>query len=274
MIDFSNIKLVATDVDGTLANPQHQLSGEFYSLFQQLQELGILFVAASGRQYFNLIKTFERVKDDVIFVAENGGYVVQKDQELMVQPTDPDLVKRILKEAGSLPGTEVVLCGKKQAYIENDTPRFLEQVKMYYDKYELVESLEHVKDDDFLKIAICDFEGAERNSFQHFKQYRESMQVTVSGKIWLDIADKATNKGHAIEYLQSKFNIGPEETIAFGDYQNDIGMLGRAAFSYAVENAHPDVKAAAKYTTKNNSSLGVEEILKQVVEAQAPQQQL
>jgi hydroxymethylpyrimidine pyrophosphatase-like HAD family hydrolase len=57
--------------------------------------------------------------------------------------------------------------------------------------------------------------------------------------------NKHTNKGNAIEKLQKSLNILPEQTMAFGDYLNDIEMLKNARYSYAMENAHPSVKEVA-----------------------------
>ncbi|GGK56143.1 Cof-type HAD-IIB family hydrolase [Rufibacter glacialis] len=268
-MDFSNttIKLVATDMDGTLLDPQHTLSDSFYPVYQALKEQGILFAAASGRQYYNLANLFEPIKDEIIFLAENGSYVVYQGQELLVQALDPSMVRQLLQKAKTIPGVQVVLCGKKTAYVQNTDPAFMEQVDLYYDKVEVVEDLLQVTDDAFLKIAICDLAGAEANSNTYFQAEREHLQVTVSGKIWLDLCHKHANKGRAMEVIQEKFNITPEETMVFGDYLNDLKMVQKAYYSYAMENAHPDIKAAARFRAKSNSQNGVVEVLQQLVDA-------
>ena len=74
------IKLIAADMDGTLLDSKGRLNPEFFSVFESLKEKGVMFVAASGRQYYNLLKLFNRVKDDIMFVAENGTYVVFRSQ--------------------------------------------------------------------------------------------------------------------------------------------------------------------------------------------------
>jgi len=70
------------------------------------------------------------------------------------------------------------------------------------------------------------------------------------------------NKGIALEKLQKSLNILPEETMAFGDYMNDIEMLSKASYSYAMENAHPFVKEMASFEAASNDSFGVLEIVK------------
>ncbi|WP_207432050.1 Cof-type HAD-IIB family hydrolase [Sabulibacter ruber] len=264
-MDFSTIKLVASDMDGTLLDPQHQLSEDFYPIYYALKEKGILFAAASGRQYYNLLNLFKPIKDEIVFLAENGSYVAYRGQEILVQAMDPAVTKQTLQKAGTVPGVHLVLCGKKTAYVESSHEEFRRNVDLYYDEVQVVENLMDVEDDEFLKIAICDLAGAENNSNTYFQAEREYLQVTVSGSIWLDICHKEANKGKAMEVLQASLGITPEETMVFGDYLNDLKMIQKAYYSFAMENAHPDIKAAARFQAKSNSQNGVLEVLQQLV---------
>ena len=75
------IKLVASDLDGTLLMKGAQgLPEDIFPLIRQLKELGILFVAASGRQYANMKKMFAPVADDMAFICENGGLAVYHEK--------------------------------------------------------------------------------------------------------------------------------------------------------------------------------------------------
>jgi Cof subfamily protein (haloacid dehalogenase superfamily) len=256
-----------SDLDGTLLNSKHELDPEFYSLFRQLQEKGVIFVAASGRQYQNIRSVFSGIDQEMYFIAENGGYVVHREVELLVQEMQPELTYSLLRDAKSVEGTFTILCGKKKAYIENTTPFFMEHLQRYYDAYEVVDDLLRVTDDQFLKIAICDMSGAEGNSFQLFRQRSENLQIKVSGNIWLDISHALANKGEALKKLQEKLGIAAEHTVTFGDYLNDLEMMGQAYFSFAMENAHPEVKAAARYQAKSNDQRGVFDILQMIIAA-------
>ena len=264
-MDMSKIKLVAADMDGTLLNARHELSPDFYPVFNQMKAKGLLFAAASGRQYFNLVNKFETIQDEVVFIAENGSYMVYKGEDILVQSMEPDVVKELLLTARKIPDTYTILCGKKRAYVESEAPRFIENVKMYYDRYEVVDDLLKVDDDRFLKIAICDLAGSEANSYTFFKQQQDQLQVKVSGHIWLDISHKLANKGRAIEVLQKKYGITIDETMVFGDYLNDLEMMQQAGFSYAMENAHPDIKKAARFITKSNEENGVTMVLQEML---------
>ena len=258
------IKLIITDMDGTLLDDNHRINDEFWEVFEMIKERGILFVSASGRQYYNLLKNLERIKDDVYFVAENGTYVVHREDELFLNALPGEDAKQLVAKARKVEGADVILCGKRSAYVEVNDPKFIEEVEKYYERYEIVEDLLKVED-DVLKVTLCDFSGAEENSHPHFSEYEEKYKVTVSGSIWLDIVNNNANKGVAVERLQKILNIKPEETMAFGDYLNDVEMLQDAYYSYAMENAHPKLKESAKFIAKSNNENGVVEKIKEMV---------
>ncbi|MEO7768325.1 MAG: HAD hydrolase family protein, partial [Ferruginibacter sp.] len=138
---------------------------------------------------------------------------------------------------------------------------------MYYDRYDVVDDLLTVDDDQFLKIALCDLAGSEGNSYQFFRKEEDRLQVKVSGNIWLDLSHKLANKGRAIEVLQKKFGIDFEETMVFGDYLNDLEMMQQAAFSFAMENAHPDIKKVSRFVTKSNEDHGVTVVLLEMLDS-------
>lgn len=250
------IKLIASDMDGTLLNDKDEIHEEFYQVFQELKKQNIIFAAASGRQYYNLAKRFEKIKDDMMFIAENGTFVVYKGEELLLNALDKETAIELIKIGRHIKESYVVLCGKKSAYIESKDERLIKEVEKYYEKYKIVNDLTKVED-DILKVTICDFIGSEENSYTYYNDYKEKLQVSVSGQIWLDITDKGVNKGLAINKLQELLNIKHEETMVFGDYLNDLEMMESAYHSYAMENAHEDLKKVARFITKSNDESGV-----------------
>ncbi|KIC94112.1 HAD family hydrolase [Flavihumibacter solisilvae] len=264
-MNLSTVRLVVTDIDGTLLDSRHKLSNDFYPTFSQLKSKGILFSAASGRQLFNLQKRFEPIVEDVIFISENGSYVVYRNEELLVQAMPAAVTRELLATALGIAGAYPILCGKKKAYVQHTNPEFISNVELYYEKYEVVPDLLQVTDDEFLKIAICDLVGSSVNSYGYFKDREDELQVKISGKIWLDLSHKLANKGRALEVVQQRFGISAEDTMVFGDYLNDLEMMSKAHFSFAVENAHPDIKKAARYRAKSNDENGVVEMLQQMV---------
>jgi len=266
-MDFSKVKLVVTDMDGTLLNSNHEVSAEFFILFKKLKKNNIHFIAASGRQYFSIVDKLEQIKDDITIIAENGAFAMQGKNELFTSGLSLDQVQKTVQLLRTIKNTHIVLCGKKAAYIETKDEIFESMFQQYYAKYEIVNDLTKLTDDTFFKIAAYHFDCSETHILPNIKQLENEMQVIVSGQNWLDISHNNANKGFALNMLQDQLNISKEETMVFGDYNNDLKMLELADFSYAMENAHPNVKKIANYLTKSNDENGVEQILEQVIDS-------
>lgn len=250
------IKLIVTDMDGTFLDDKKRFSDEFWYIYEELKKKNIKFVVASGRQYFNLKKIFKKIENELTFIAENGSIVIDGKKEVYSRILERELVLKYLEIGRKIPSCNLVLCGKKSAYIENMDDEFLEEVKKYYEKIEIVKDLTEVKNDEIIKIAFCDLGGTEKNVYPHLKNEKDS-QIVVSGEIWLDVSHLESNKGIALENLQKKLNITEDETMAFGDYLNDYEMLKKAKYSYAMENAHHEIKKICKNIAKNNNESGV-----------------
>ncbi|WP_234734168.1 Cof-type HAD-IIB family hydrolase [Tellurirhabdus bombi] len=264
-----DIKLIATDMDGTLLNTKGELGPTFFTVFSQLKNQGILFAAASGRQFFNLQKRFDLIKDEMIFIAENGSYVVYKETELLVQDLPADTVKELIQIARTIPNTFPIICGKKRAYIETSDPELVNRLRLYFERFEIVNDLLDVKDDQFLKVTVCDLSGSEKNSYPYFQHLSDALQVKVSGPIWLDMSHKLADKGRALNVVQAHFGVTFDQTMVFGDYLNDLEMMQQAHHSYAMANAHPDVKKVAQFTAKSNDENGVLEVISEFLDQTA-----
>ncbi|MGX6591779.1 HAD family hydrolase [Cetobacterium ceti] len=260
------IKLIVTDMDGTFLNDRHEINEEFWPIFEDLKKREITFAVASGRQYYNLLKNFDKIKNEIIFVAENGTYIVEKDKELYVNSIDKEHVKELVKIGRKIKSANVVLCGKKAAYVETDEPELISEIEKYYERYEILKDvLESEIEDEILKVTFCDLEGSELNVYPHFKEFEKEFKVAVSGKIWLDITNFNANKGVAVEKLQKMLNVTKDETMVFGDYLNDLEMMGSGTYSFAMGNAHHKLKEVANYIADTNNNGGVVKTIKEYV---------
>ncbi len=253
-------------MDGTLLNSNHEVSDRFFELFDQLQKKGILFVAASGRQYNSIVDKLDTIKNDIVVVAENGGYVRRNEEELLATLLPKDKQKIILDILDTVDNIHPVLCGKQNSYLTGNSDSFADLLKQYYSAYEIVEDLSMV-DAEILKIAIYHFESSEQHIYPAVQHLEGDLKVKVSGPNWVDISSPDANKGFALQKLQELYNIKPSETMVFGDYNNDLEMLALAEYSFAMANAHPNVKKVAHYETESNDDFGVERILEKLIKA-------
>lgn len=94
----------------------------------------------------------------------------------------------------------------------------------------------------------------------------DSIETCVSCKDILDLNSATCNKGTAVTLLQEKLGISPDETIVFGDAENDIPMFATSTHSYAMMNAPQSVKQHARSVAPGNDESGVVWVLMEVLE--------
>jgi Cof subfamily protein (haloacid dehalogenase superfamily) len=260
--------LIACDLDGTLLDAAHEIADEFWPLLKQLKDRGIVFCPASGRQYYKLREQFQQASDGLVFIAENGTCVMRDDQELRSDCLEISVVHDLVRTGRHLQATGAqtgsVLCGKRAAYIEWKNPDFLAEVSRYYQRLEVVDDLLDVED-DFLKLAVYDFASSQQNVYPAFAQFSNTHQVVVSGVHWLDVMVAHANKGTGLRHVQEILGIDAAQTMVFGDYLNDLEMMDQAYYSFAMENAHPDLRARARFTAPANTDNGVVRTIRTVL---------
>ncbi len=253
------IKLIMSDMDGTLLDENGKLPPGFDEVMGELKKRGVLFAPCSGRQYYSLRRTFAGYEDDFLFLAENGTIVKYHDEEIFSCPMGRAEALEVLETAAENPKIYRVFCGKKDAYIrkEQDTEEFRAEFHKYYTHHEVVDDFRDV-DDDAIKISLFDAKGrAAQQIFPMMKKFDGPMQVVLSSDWWVDVMAFGINKGIAIQQVQKHLGITPMECAAFGDYMNDAEMMSSVYYSYAVENAHPKIKELARFHTKSNEEYGV-----------------
>ncbi|MFR9798002.1 Cof-type HAD-IIB family hydrolase [Streptomyces sp. MS06] len=265
----ADIRLVVTDMDGTLLDDDKKAPDGLHGILGQLRARGVLFSPASGRQYATLAAEFTGVADGMVFIAENGTYVVRDGVELSSDPMDRTAADRIVAATRRLAagGADVglVLCGKRSAYVERSDRAFLAEVGSYYLRHRVVDDVTAVED-DVIKVALHTFGSAETVVAPALAEFAATHQVVVSGAHWVDVMNRTANKGAAVRGLQRELGITPAQTMVFGDYLNDLEMLDAAEWSFAMANAHPDVVRRARHLAPSNNENGVLRTLAQVLE--------
>jgi Cof subfamily protein (haloacid dehalogenase superfamily) len=243
-------------VDGTLVDDAKQIHDELWPLVDELHARGITFCLASGRQYYNLVERFRDVADELVFIAENGTYVVARGREVSSDCLPLEAARRLVSGARTIPDAGPVLCGKRSAYVERTDPAFVAQARPYYTRLEIVPDLLRVED-DVLKVAIYDFVSAEGNTARRLKDIASQHQVVVSGEHWVDVLSPLASKGRALRRVQERLGVTPDQTAAFGDFLNDLELMDAATHSFAMANAHPLLKARARWVAPTNNANGV-----------------
>ena len=258
------IKLVASDLDGTLLFKGAQsLPEEIFPLIRQLKELGILFVAASGRQYANMKKMFRPVVDDMAFISENGGIAVYKEKVLYQDSFEPGLVREIAESIYNKEGSEFTCSTKDFYYIRPKTEHFRNlMLNVVGNICKEINGFDEITE-PCMKLAVYERGGLQDDTIHYWNErFGDRCTVVTSGTAWVDFIPFDTNKAKGVEQYQKILGIKPEECVVFGDEYNDIAMLKSVPYSFAMAHAKDGVKQAAAYETER-----VETILKKLIAA-------
>lgn len=256
------IKLIVTDMDGTLVNDEGKIGENVYKLINSLHNKNIEFTAASGRFYSQLCKNFENVKSNMIIIAHNGALVKYKnnDETIFSSFLNNDDIRHILSLKRDF-GEEILIASANDAFISNPKKEIYECYKAWRIPIKLCTSYLDIKEPIYRITYFCP-DGVKEETIKYLKNnLNANLEFVVSGLRWIDIMNKGTSKGNAIKILQLKFNIKKKNTMVFGDYYNDLTMFQAAYFSYAMGNAPEDVKAKARFIAGSNNENGVYNVI-------------
>lgn len=264
-----NIRLVVTDMDGTLLRPNHHLPEGLEPILQAMARRNIVFAPASGRQCAALTAQFPAVPGHSLIIAENGTNVVMDGELIYSSPLDPQVVRRTIIRVRELRAAGIdcaaVVCHPECGYVERDDEPFLREVTPYYLSHEVTTDLLDTHNgavcEGAVKVAIHCFDDAETVLAPRVADLAELCQVTVSGQHWVDMSHAGANKGAALSQVQDRLGISRDETVVFGDYLNDLAMMDCATMSFAMANAHPQVIDKAAYLAPPNTEDGVVQVL-------------
>ncbi|WP_158553823.1 HAD family hydrolase [Absiella sp. AM29-15] len=252
------MKYVICDMDGTLLDSKKRLPSKLNKVIDELKKRDVIFGIASGRQYFNLYEQFPDHRDDMLFIAENGGIVYQGKTPVFADALPMEDIQRVIIKARQIKDSYPIACGMKSAYLETEDAQFLKNAHMYYAHLEIVDDiLTAIQNDQIAKITLYDKRNAQTNSYAAIKADTGSLRPVVSGEDWVDISNPTTSKGNAIAMLKTKYHLDIDDFVAFGDFMNDYEMMKECTYSYAMANAHPDLKTVCNYETCSNDEDGV-----------------
>ena len=240
------IKLIASDLDDTiLPEGTFDLNPEYYDVILRLKEKGILFAASSGRHYSSIAKLLAPVKDDIVILAGNGSCVMWEGKPLCVREIPYETYLHALEDMREANPDIILTDHPDCVYTDTDNE---EMFRWVHDGYRVelhrCEDLSTVGA-PVLKTAMFVSSDAAQYAGKLNRSYSEELNVMAAGAHWVDLVVKGVDKGSALGMVQEQLGISRQETIAFGDNGNDIGMLKLAGYSYAVGNAREEVKAAA-----------------------------
>lgn len=260
------IKLIASDLDGTLLPPSKIMPEEIFPLIGKMHGQGVLFAPASGRQLPNLKKLFAPVLDKIAIIAENGGLVWYDGEIIFSDPTPAADILRALKIIRGVDGLYPVVSCADCAYYEDGYPRFVEVLKRSYSSEKRVENLDEIAANrTVIKISVWDDKPAAEDGGKILPPLIKGLRTAVSGYDWLDVSVAHANKGRALNALMNRLGVSKGECAAFGDHMNDYEMLQSCGHPYVTANAYPPLKELIGEEIPSNADFGVIQKIKELI---------
>ena len=236
------IQLVASDIDGTLLlNGAKALDPEIFKLIRELNKKGILFMAASGREYTNLRNLFAPVADDIAFLCLNGCLTFYRNECISKEIMDTIIARKLITTIQNDPNAEVLVSGEKTCYITPKNQSYYGHlITTVKNHVTVIDDLLNIPE-SYTKISAYFKNGVYEHYQDYVDMFNEKITVQVGGKCWLDCAPKNVNKSTGFLKLLSYLNIPAENTVMFGDNDNDKQILQTCGYPISMETAVPSI---------------------------------
>ena len=236
------IQLVASDIDGTLLlNGAKALDSEIFKLIRELHKKGILFMAASGREYTNLHNLFAPVADDIAFLCLNGCLTFYQNECISKEIMDTAIAKKLILTIQNDPNAEVLVSGEKTCYITPKNQSYYEHLTTTVKNHvTIVDDLLNIPE-PYTKISAYFKDGVYEHYQDYVDMFNEKITVQIGGKCWLDCTPKGVKKSTGFLKLLAYLNIPTENTVMFGDNDNDRQILQACGYPISMETAVPSI---------------------------------
>lgn len=274
------IKLIASDMDGTLLNSNHKIPQKNIELIKFAQKNGIEFVVATGRAYYEALPSLnnENIKCDVI--SFNGGIIYDKNGNIInitpMKLKDLYYTIEILKSLN----ISYQLYTKNTIYtnsIETDITAYIDLIRAngeepneqhlrqeaknrlalgHITEVDNIELYLNQEDNPAIKVIGISNDLEKLKHATELLSGNENISVTSSGANNVEIMDKKATKGEALKIVADIHDINLKNAIAIGDNLNDQAMLDIVEYSIAMKNGNKELQKTAKFITEKTNSEG------------------
>lgn len=286
------IKVIASDMDGTLLNDHHRLAPETLEAIHRACNAGIRFMVATGRNFRGAMEELKDVELTCDYIVGSGAEVRNPEREVVfTAPMELDLCEEVCRTLEKYP-VSVVFCTDHYDYRIGDEAEieesFIRQLKVFHLDQDIDE--ERAKEDPLYQRIrentkiISDFQELREAGVPIYKIFLYSgdipmldeirgelenhpaIAVAASFETNLEITDVRAQKGPVLKKYIESLGYTMDEVMVFGDSMNDYSMLSMDfGATVAMENSMPEVKTAAKYVTRSNEELGVAFVISELL---------
>ena len=283
------IKLIASDLDGTLLQDDGSISEETVRMIKEAEQQGIRFMVATGRSYNSAKQAVNRAGLHVPILCMNGANLYDDEDQLLIDtPFDVPMAKEIVNAVDTnkiyleMYTSNGVYAPEKDQFVEMLLTILREKFVGYTDEQIKAHINQRFQEetftftDDFIsvlddptvtpyKLLAFSFDKGDLNALRQTFANRDDLYVTSSGFDNVEFNHKEATKGHALLAYAKTLGITPDEIMAIGDNENDLPMLTNVKYGVAMDNASDLIKAHVNYTTASNNQHGVKQAIEQAL---------
>lgn len=260
------IKLVASDMDGTLLDENGLVPAETYDLIRNLNEIGIRFVACSGRRFDTLSEMFAPVWNITDFVASNGSQVYIGGKMVDQEVYSHAALKRLYNLVQTFDNLHLAMFDQTNSFLFDDEDQFRREIDkdlpspirldgMLSPDANVIKASLYVDDDNVMDMA-----------YALMRELGDEFVFAPSGNRWIDAMQRGVSKETGIRQVMEAYNVEPDEVMAFGDSMNDYEILRMVGNSVAMGNARVAIKQIAKRVIGTNVEHSVQKELRSLIE--------
>lgn len=283
------IKLIASDMDGTLLNNEHDIDRETVEAIRKAEDLGIIFAISTGRDYDSVSEILNKhnIKSQCIlsngaeYRDEEGNILdvinIEKESAIKIAYTliENDFAPRIFTNKGIFTPSsreealqEVTFrTMSMNKHLSEEEAKEISKNIGFFTELKYIDNLEMFFDD---KIEIRKFVAFHKdveviNNMKKEIGKMDKISVTSSFSDNIEITNINAQKGIILKKVADKLGIKREEVMILGDSFNDYSMFEIFEETVAMKNAIPEVIDIAKYVTDGNDKLGVAKAINNVI---------
>ena len=269
---FEKVKLIVSDVDGTLIDNNGLIPEENLKQISLLSKRGIKFTVATQRVYSSVIQLAKKLEIDIPIVTLNGTYIRNESGSFLKKfPISQKTVRKAIDLADRY-FIKIALCyDDKIVYTENNSviKDFMQRIGT---TYELVNSYDNYTD----SVVEIIMSGNDKKAIRYvLDKLSFPLSFFITGKYYrshnmhrvytLEIKRSGISKKSGLKILASHLGVSKKEIAVFGDWYNDRDLFEYGGLNIALQNAVPELKRAADYITeKSNHEAGVGHFLRNV----------
>ncbi len=258
------VKLVATDMDGTLLDADSRVPEGTYDLILRLRDAGIRFAASSGRRYDTLCEFFAPIKDEIDFVASNGAQVyiggALADRETFGFAS----LRRLQKLVDMFDNLHLVVFDATRSFLLDADASYMREMDKDLPNAVQVDSLPS-PDVNIVKVSVyCDDDPMDM-AYVMARELEDDFVFAPSGRQWIDVMQRGVSKATGLQQVMNVHGITADEVVAFGDSMNDYQMLRMVGCGMAMGNARYALKQVADRTIGTNAEHAVQAELERIL---------